>query len=100
MPVMAKRDYYEVLGVQRGASERTWGRGRGAALRFNMEITLEDAYPGKPAQMRLPPSVPCEPCSGSGPKAGPKPKICQHCNGRGRIRHTQGGFFTLERTCP
>ena len=65
-----------------------------------MEITLEEAYDGKTAQMRLPTSVTCEVCSGSGAKAGTKPKTCQHCNGHGRIRHTQGGFFTLERTCP
>jgi molecular chaperone DnaJ len=48
----------------------------------------------------LPTSVTCEVCSGTGAKAGTKPKTCQHCNGHGRIRHTQGGFFTLERTCP
>ena len=76
------------------------GRERGADLRFNMEITLEEAYAGKTAQMRLPTSVTCEACSGTGAKAGTKPKTCQHCNGHGRIRHTQGGFFTLERTCP
>ena len=83
-----------------GARQRTSGRERGADLRFNMEITLEEAYAGKTAQMRLPTSVTCEACSGSGAKTGTKPKTCQHCNGHGRIRHTQGGFFTLERTCP
>src|SRR6186997_2076783 len=67
---------------------------------FGMEITLEEAYAGKTAQMRLPTSVTCEACSGNGAKAGTKPKTCQHCNGHGRIRHSQGGFFTLERTCP
>jgi molecular chaperone DnaJ len=50
--------------------------------------------------VRLPTSVTCESCSGTGAKAGTKPKVCQHCGGHGRIRHTQGGFFTLERTCP
>jgi molecular chaperone DnaJ len=48
----------------------------------------------------LPTSVTCETCSGTGAKAGTKPNTCQHCNGYGRIRHTQGGFFTLERSCP
>ncbi len=83
---------------QRSAS----GRERGADLRFNMEITLEEAFAGKTALMviRLPTSVTCETCSGIGAKPGTKPKTCQHCNGHGRIRHTQGGFFTLERTCP
>jgi len=85
------------MGGQRG---RTGGRERGADLRFNMEITLQDAFAGKTAQVRLPTSVICETCSGTGAKAGTKPTTCQHCNGHGRIRHTQGGFFTLERTCP
>jgi molecular chaperone DnaJ len=65
-----------------------------------MEITLQEAFTGKTAQVRLPTSVTCETCSGTGAKAGTKPTTCQHCGGHGRIRHTQGGFFTLERTCP
>src|SRR6188768_1329070 len=93
-------DIFEGIFGMGGARQRTSGRERGADLRFNMEITLEEAYAGKTAQMRLPTSVTCEACSGSGAKTGTKPKTCQHCNGHGRIRHTQGGFFTLERTCP
>jgi molecular chaperone DnaJ len=93
-------DIFEGIFGMGGARQRSSGRERGADLRFNMEITLEEAYAGKTAQMRLPTSVTCETCSGSGAKAGTKPKTCQHCNGHGRIRHTQGGFFTLERTCP
>jgi molecular chaperone DnaJ len=75
------------------------GRERGADLRYNMEITLEEAYHGKTAQVRIPTSVTCETCSGSGAKAGTKPKPCPTCNGYGKLRHAQG-FFTLERTCP
>ena len=82
-----------------GRRGRGSGRERGADLRYNMEITLEDAYAGKAAQMRIPTSVTCEACSGSGAKAGTKPKTCQICGGQGRVRHAQG-FFTLERTCP
>ncbi len=93
-------DIFEGIFGMGGARQRTSGRERGADLRFNMEITLEEAYAGKTAQMRLPTSVTCEACSGSGAKTGTKPKTCQHCNGHGRIRHSQGGFFTLERTCP
>jgi molecular chaperone DnaJ len=93
-------DIFEGIFGMGGARQRSTGRERGADLRFNMEITLEDAYAGKTAQVRLPTPVTCEACSGSGAKAGTKPKTCQHCNGHGRIRHTQGGFFTLERTCP
>src|SRR5215212_5932061 len=93
-------DIFEGIFGMGGARQRTSGRERGADLRFNMEITLEEAYAGKTAQMRLPTSVTCEACSGNGAKTGTKQKTCQHCNGHGRIRHSQGGFFTLERTCP
>ena len=75
------------------------GRERGADLRYNMEITLQEAFAGKNAQIRIPTSVTCEACSGSGAKAGTKPKTCPIFGGQGRVRHAQG-FFTLERTCP
>src|SRR4249919_3355823 len=75
-------DIFEGIFGMGGARQRTSGRERGADLRFNMEITLEDAYSGKTAQMRLPTSVTCETCSGSGAKAGTKPKTCQHCSGQ------------------
>ncbi len=64
-----------------------------------MEISLQEAYAGKNAQIRIPTSVTCEACSGSGAKAGTKPKSCPMCGGQGKVRHAQG-FFTLERTCP
>jgi molecular chaperone DnaJ len=82
-----------------GGRRRTSGRERGADLRFNLEITLDEAYAGKTAQVRLPTNVTCETCSGSGAKAGTQPVPCRSCGGAGRIRHAQG-FFTLERTCP
>jgi hypothetical protein len=75
------------------------GRERGADLRYNMEITLEEAFLGKTAQIEIPVSVTCESCSGIGAKAGTKPKTCSMCGGAGRVRQAQG-FFTLERTCP
>ena len=75
------------------------GRERGSDLRYNMEISLDEAFAGKTAQIRIPTSVTCEVCSGSGAKAGTKPKPCATCGGAGKIRHAQG-FFTLERTCP
>src|SRR5712672_1379189 len=158
---MAKRDYYEVLGVERGANDndlkaayrklamklhpdrnhgdrdaehrfkelneayevlkdgdkraaydrfghaafeqggrrsRGSGRERGADLRYNMELTLEEAFGGKAAQINIPTSVTCETCAGSGAKTGTKPRVCAMCGGQGKIRHAQG-FFTLERTC-
>ena len=61
--------------------------------------SLYEAYAGKTAQIRIPTSVTCETCSGSGAKAGTKPKVCPMCGGQGKVRHAQG-FFTLERTCP
>jgi molecular chaperone DnaJ len=64
-----------------------------------MEISLDEAFAGKTAQIRIPTSVTCEVCSGTGAKAGTKPKACATCGGAGKIRHAQG-FFTLERTCP
>jgi molecular chaperone DnaJ len=86
-------------GAARGGGGRGQGRERGSDLRYNMEITLEEAFEGKTAQIRIPTSVTCEACSGSGAKAGTKPKACSTCGGAGKIRHAQG-FFTLERTCP
>src|SRR5947209_19184946 len=83
------------MASQRGRS----GRERGADLRYNMEISLEEAFQGKTAQIEIPVSVTCESCSGIGAKAGTKPKACSMYGGAGRVRQSQG-FFTLERTCP
>jgi molecular chaperone DnaJ len=90
-------DLFEGIFGMAGARARS-GRERGADLRYNMEISLEEAFTGKAAQMRIPTSVTCEACSGSGAKTGTKPKACPACGGSGRLRHSQG-FFTLERTC-
>jgi molecular chaperone DnaJ len=92
-------DLFEGIFGMSGARGRGTGRERGADLRYNMEIALTEAYAGKNAQVRIPTSVTCEACSGSGAKAGTKPKTCAMCGGQGRVRHAQG-FFTLERTCP
>ena len=92
-------DIFEGIFGMQGGGRRSSGRERGSDLRYNMEIKLEDAYVGKTAQIRIPTSVTCEACSGSGAKAGTKPKACATCGGMGKIRHAQG-FFTLERTCP
>jgi molecular chaperone DnaJ len=82
-----------------GGGGRNGGRERGADLRYNMEIELEDAFKGKTATIKIPTSVTCEACSGSGAKPGSKPKQCPTCAGHGRVRATQG-FFSIERTCP
>src|ERR1700693_2863707 len=90
-------DLFEGIFGMAGTRGRP-GRERGADLRYNMEISLDEAFAGKTAQLRIPTSVACEACSGTGAKTGTKPKACPTCAGAGRIRHAQG-FFTLERTC-
>jgi len=92
-------DIFDDLFGMGGRRGRGSGRERGADLRYNMEIGLQEAFVGKTAQIRIPTSVTCEICSGSGAKTGTKPKACPTCGGHGRVRHAQG-FFTLERTCP
>ncbi len=92
-------DLFEGIFGMSGGRGRGTSRERGADLRYNMEIALTEAYAGKNAQIRIPTSVTCEACSGSGAKAGTKPKTCPMCGGAGRVRQSQG-FFTLERTCP
>jgi len=92
-------DIFEGIFGMGSARGRGTGRERGSDLRYNMEISLDEAFTGKTAQIRIPTSVTCEACSGSGAKAGTKPKQCATCGGAGKIRHAQG-FFTLERTCP
>jgi len=72
---------------------------RGADLRYNLDLTLEEAFAGKNAQIRVPTMIACDACTGTGAKAGSKPKTCPTCNGNGRVRAAQG-FFSLERTCP
>jgi molecular chaperone DnaJ len=83
-----------------GRGGRPGGRGdqRGQDLRFNLEITLEQAYAGTDATVRVPSSVACEVCHGSGAEAGSKPHQCPTCKGHGRLR-AQQGFFTVERAC-
>ena len=75
------------------------GRERGTDMRYNLEVTLEEAYAGKTASITIPTSVSCEVCSGTGAKAGSKPRACPTCGGAGGVRAAQG-FFSIERTCP
>lgn len=86
----------EFMGGRRGGGQSA---SRGADLRYNLEISLEDAYKGTTAKIRVPTSVVCEVCHGSGAAGDAKPKACGTCHGHGKIR-AQQGFFTIERTCP
>src|ERR1700677_4448053 len=92
-------DIFEDLFGMAGQRGRGGGRERGADLRYNMEITLEEAFLGKTAQIEIPVSVTCESCSGTGAKAGTKPKTCSMCGGQGRVRQAQG-FFSPGRARP
>jgi molecular chaperone DnaJ len=95
--------FEEMFGDFMGGNGRRGGArsqpGRGADMRYNLEITLEDAFNGSQMTVRVPSSVTCEVCSGSGAEAGSQPVTCPTCSGSGRVR-AQQGFFTVERTCP
>ncbi len=71
---------------------------RGSDLRYNMEITLEEAFKGLKKKIKVSTHGKCDDCSGSGAAKGSKPATCSVCNGRGKVR-AQQGFFTIERTC-
>ena len=92
--------FEDIFGdVMGGGRQRRSSRQHGADLRFNMEITLEEAFTGKTSQIRVPTAVACDECSGSGAKPGSSPTTCPMCQGAGRVRAAQG-FFAIERTCP
>ncbi len=88
--------FSEFMGGRGGGSQAA---SRGSDLRYNMAISLEDAFKGKDATIRVPTTVSCESCRGSGAAKGSKPVNCRACRGAGRVRMQQG-FFTVERTCP
>ena len=79
--------------------KRARRQNRGGDLRYNLEITLEEAFTGRTAQIKVPSAVACEACGGTGAEAGTKPEQCPTCSGIGKVR-AQQGFFTIERTCP
>ena len=72
---------------------------RGADLRYNIEVSLEQAAFGTETKIRIPTMEVCEPCKGTGAKAGTKPKTCPTCQGSGQVR-LQQGFFSIQQTCP
>jgi molecular chaperone DnaJ len=95
--------FEDIFGEMMGGGRQrrsSGGRERGADLRYNMEISLQEAYTGKTAQIRVPSSISCTECSGSGAKPGTAPVTCSMCQGAGRVRAQTGGFFSIERTCP
>ena len=84
---------------QRGGGGGGRRAARGSDLRYNLSITLEDAFSGMQKSINVPTSVQCDSCSGSGAEGGSEPTTCPTCSGMGKVR-AQQGFFTVERTCP
>ena len=86
----------EFMGGGRGGRQNVR---RGADLRYDMEITLEDAFHGKSAEIHIDVAANCDACGGSGAKPGTAARGCPTCGGHGKVR-AQQGFFVVERTCP
>jgi molecular chaperone DnaJ len=94
--------FNEVFGSAFGdmfARRTSSGPARGSDLRYDLEITLEQAFSGADVEVTVPTAVTCDTCEGSGAKAGTSASTCSTCNGHGRVRASQG-FFQIERTCP
>jgi molecular chaperone DnaJ len=91
----------DIFGEIFGAQRRGGGNGvyRGADLRYNLELGLEEAARGTEAKIRIPTLEQCATCNGSGAKPGTQPKQCASCHGRGEVRVSQG-FFSIQQTCP
>ena len=89
----------DFMGGQRGGGGGRQRAARGSDLRYNLRVTLEDAYAGMQKTINVPTSVQCDSCEGSGAEGGGDPATCPTCSGMGKVR-AQQGFFTVERTCP
>ncbi|ANT60597.1 molecular chaperone DnaJ [Salipiger sp. CCB-MM3] len=89
----------DFMGGGRGGGGGRTRAARGADLRYNLRVTLEEAYGGLQKTINVPTSVQCGECHGSGAEGGAEPVTCPTCSGMGKVRATQG-FFTVERTCP
>ena len=89
----------DVFGGRAGGRQQQNGPRRGSDLRYDLEITLEQAYKGAEVEVSIPSTATCDGCHGSGAKAGTKPTTCTTCAGQGRVRQANG-FFQVERTCP
>jgi molecular chaperone DnaJ len=86
----------DIFGGGRGRSSNVY---RGADLRYNLEISLEEAARGAETRLRIPTMDECEACGGSGARRGTEPKTCPSCHGAGQMR-VQQGFFSIQQTCP
>ncbi|WP_109465421.1 molecular chaperone DnaJ [Albibacillus kandeliae] len=86
----------DFMGGGRGGGRRA---ARGSDLRYNLRISLDDAFSGLQKTINVPTAVACSACEGSGAEGGAEPTTCPTCSGMGKVR-AQQGFFTVERTCP
>ena len=95
-------DFSDIFGDIFGGGGGGRGRSnvhRGADLRYNLEISLEEAAHGTETKIRVPTLTECETCHGSGAKPGTSPTTCSTCGGHGQVRMQQG-FFSIQQTCP
>ena len=92
-------DFFEGFGGTRGRRRRRSSDFRGTDLRYDLSITLEEAYNGKKQEVNFSSSEKCERCDGHGAEPGSKPISCSTCGGYGQVRSSQG-FFTIQQTCP
>src|SRR5829696_1673326 len=93
-------DIFEEMFGAMGAGRRAQaGPARGSDLRYNIEVSLEDAFKGKQTTVRVNTFGQCDACKGTGAEPSSRPATCRTCQGHGRVR-AQQGFFTIERTCP
>ena len=88
----------DVFGAGRAGARTRGGAQRGADLRYDLELSLEDAARGMTAQLRIPRLEACDACAGTGAAKGTHPETCQACGGAGQVRYQQG-FFSVARTC-
>jgi molecular chaperone DnaJ len=89
----------DFMGARAGGRSGGQSRLRGSDLRYNLEISLEEAFLGRTVEINVPTLAACATCEGSGAKPGTGISTCRHCSGHGKVRAAQG-FFTIERTCP
>ena len=91
--------FEEFFGGGFGGQSRQRGPQRGNDLRYNMSVSLQEAYSGKKSQIRIPSYEGCDLCSATGSADKSGPSTCSTCGGQGKVRSTQG-FFSIERPCP
>ena len=92
-------DFFDGFGGGRRSGRRRQSENRGADLRYDLTISLEDAYSGKKQEIKYSSSEKCDRCNGHGSELGSSPSECSACGGHGQVRSNQG-FFTVQQTCP